>query len=755
MNYAAPDRTLRFGNGNTHMIAARNMKPDLRIVQTALVLLAALVAGIPSAIAQGATFRFSSAAYSVTESGGAAKITVKRSGNNSETVSVSFMTIDSGGGRAMPDEDYYPTNGTLTFGPGVGSQVFYVPIVDDVLHEDDEAIFVELGDLSSARVTIKDNDDCEFSVASKSLTFDADGGLTLPVPVTATAGCSWTAAKTTESAGWLGIFSSSSGNGDGEIVFSLDPNPEPGSRTAKLMIAGIIVTVTQLPVPLPDLIPPTVSISSPKAGSRQTSETITVTGKASDNVAVTLVEARLENDAYISDYVPATGTANWTVNLYGLIPGTNIIRVRAWDAENEPTESTREVFFVAFRPITLVANGTGSIKPLSDGQLLDVGTSYTVKAKAAKRHFFVGWTGSIESEDESLTFVMSPGILLQANFVPSPFSIVAGNYNGLFVESEAIRNDSTGFLSIKVTDLGAYSAKMTLGGKRSSFSGKFALDGKVTNTVSRAGASSVTVILSLDFSGTTDQLTGTISDGEWTASVLCDRPLFNKSTNPAPQAGRYTVIMPGNVLNAELEPGGYSYGTVTVDAGGGVKLKAVLADGTKVTQKTSLSKSGWWPLHVPLYRGNGSILSWVIFAESSEADFTGVVNWVKPSQAGDDFYPAGFAVQHELSGVRFERPADKTLSVLNFSSGRVEFTAGNLAEDFSNDVTLLKNKVGNLSDNSLKLSIKTSSGLFSGTVVVPGTTEKIKFRGVLHQKQNHGWGFFLGTNASGRVRFSQ
>ena len=745
----------RFENGNMLMLAASYMKPDLRTALSFLILSAALVAMVPDAHAQSQTFRFSSATYSVTESGGAAKVTVKRSGGTSGTATIDFMTIDSGGGNASPDEDYFPTNGTLTFGPGVSSLAFYVPIVEDAIHEIDEGVIVELGNLASASVNIKDNDDCEFSVSSNSLTFNADGGLTLPIPVTATAGCSWTATITTTSATWLGIFSGSFGAGNGEVVFSLDRNAGAGSRTARLNIAGNNVTVTQLPVPPPDLIPPTITITSPSASSRQTSETITVTGKASDNVAVTRIEARLENDAENSDYIVATGTANWSVSLGGLIPGTNVIRVRAWDSENEPSESTRAVVFVAVRPVSLLANGEGSINPLRDGQLLDVGQSYTVTARAATRHFFTGWSGSIESDESSLTFNMQPGLLLQANFVPSPFTIVAGEYNGLAVESEAIRQDSSGFLTIKVTDLGAFSAKLTLGGKRSSFSGRFVLDGKATNVVARSGAGSVTVKLAVDFSGTTDQIRGTITDAGWISSVLCDRALFNKSGNSAPQAGRYTFIMPGNDENSDEEPGGYSYGTVVVDAGGGVKLSAVFADGSKVSQKTSLSKNGWWPLHVPLHRGNGSILSWVIFAESSEADFTGVVNWVKSPQSTDKFYPAGFAVQHELSGARFAKPADKTDAILSFATGQVRFTAGNLAEEFANDVSLLNNKVTNLSDNKLTLSIQRNSGLFSGTVIVPGTTRRIKFNGAVHQKQNHGWGFFLGTNASGRVRFSE
>jgi hypothetical protein len=522
------------------------------------------------------------------------------------------------------------------------------------------------------------------------------------------------------------------------------------------MIAGKALTVTQLGVPPPDLTPPTVTISLPAANSRQTSDTIIVTGKASDNVAVTLVEFRLENEAGMTDYSPADGTANWSATVGGLIPGTNTIRVRAYDAENLPVEAIRSVIFVEVAPVTVVANGEGSITPWRNGQFLDVGGDYMAQARPARNHFLTHWSGGMESTNNPLTFTMYPGFVLQANFVLSPFIAVAGSYNGLFSEFENNRIESSGFFSLKLTDLGAFSSKMILGSQRISFSGKFALDGLATITVARAGASPLTVQLTLDLVDGTDQITGTISDGTWTASVLAHRAVFNKTDNLAPQAGRYTLIVPGDDQDAANQPGGDSFGTVTVDAGGNVKFSGVLADGTKVSQRVPLSKNGWWPLFVPLYSGSGSILSWVGFVESSEASFTGVFNWIKPAQPNGKLYMDGFTVQREFSGSSYRPPTNSLDRVLQFSEGGVEFSAGDLAEGFENEVILGdNNKVSNLGINRLTLSITLSSGLFSGSVTPPDGTRSVSFRGALHQKQNYGSGFFLGTDQSGRVKFSE
>src|SRR5437867_4251883 len=94
--------------------------------------------------AQSGTIQFSAVAYSAKESAGAAKITVSRVGGSAGTVTVDFATVETSGGTAAAGVDYFPTNGTLTFGPGVTSRFFYVPIIHDHDHELDETVILEL-----------------------------------------------------------------------------------------------------------------------------------------------------------------------------------------------------------------------------------------------------------------------------------------------------------------------------------------------------------------------------------------------------------------------------------------------------------------------------------------------------------------------------------------------------------------------------------------------------------------------------------
>ncbi len=89
----------------------------------------------------GGTLQFSQPAYAVAENAGSATITVTRTDSTLGTVTVNFATSN---GTATAGLDYGSTAGTLTFGPGVTSQSFNVPILDDTLTEGIETVNLTL-----------------------------------------------------------------------------------------------------------------------------------------------------------------------------------------------------------------------------------------------------------------------------------------------------------------------------------------------------------------------------------------------------------------------------------------------------------------------------------------------------------------------------------------------------------------------------------------------------------------------------------
>ena len=95
------------------------------------------------------TVRFSAPAYSVYESAGPAVITATLSVASESVASVKYMTSD-GTAVAGAAGDYITATGILTFNPGMTSQTFSVPIVNDAIHEENETLTLRLSDPAGA-----------------------------------------------------------------------------------------------------------------------------------------------------------------------------------------------------------------------------------------------------------------------------------------------------------------------------------------------------------------------------------------------------------------------------------------------------------------------------------------------------------------------------------------------------------------------------------------------------------------------------
>ena len=106
---------------------------------------------------------FDSATYTIAENGGSALVNVVLSAAFDSAVSVNYATGDN---TAVAGLDYQSASGTLTFNPGITTQSFSVPILNDSLNETAETVnltlsnpsVATLGTPSTATLTITDND---------------------------------------------------------------------------------------------------------------------------------------------------------------------------------------------------------------------------------------------------------------------------------------------------------------------------------------------------------------------------------------------------------------------------------------------------------------------------------------------------------------------------------------------------------------------------------------------------------------------
>lgn len=519
---------------------------------------------------------------------------------------------------------------------------------------------------------------------------------------------------------------------------------------------------------------PKIKITYPLVSTVINNDSLTVTGTVVEKVSLDSIRVYLGSNPPVAATV--TGTT-WSAPLAGVPAGTNAVLVEATDGAGNRLTATSKFFFQVPWPVSIpnpAGTGTGRTSGITNGQQLDIGRKYTISATPDPGNFFMGWLSGPDayvSLDQNYTFSIDTNLMtnvvLYAQFDTNQFPYVTGTYSGMFVNSTNAEQQSSGYITLTLNDRGSYSAKMLINGSTIPFTSSFTTRGTNTTTFfNAAGLPGFTRInMGIDLSTPDNQIRGfatnfttyTITNltttnrvtNIWTADLVLDRGVFNAKTNPASQAGKYTVVFP-NDPGSPSGPAGDGYGTVTLSTAGAIKFAGVLPDGTKVTQKSTLSEDGHWPLYVPLYKTNGLLLSWITFADEATTDFSGLFNWINQAHPSK-YYPGGFTNEATALGSLFTKPG-VTNQMLYLTNAVVGFTNGNLAADFANAVVIdPKGKVANQDANKLTFGISSGNGLFSGSVTPPAGGKAIKFKGAVLQKGTNASGFFLGTNASGRV----
>jgi hypothetical protein len=491
---------------------------------------------------------------------------------------------------------------------------------------------------------------------------------------------------------------------------------------------------------------PTVVFTSPSANARLTAVTNLFEGTADDTRGLSGVEYSLNGSLFQA----TAGAAHWSTSAV-LPPGTNVMRIRAVDDYgNYSLTNTRSFFQVVTSALTLTVSGNGTVSGATDGQILEVNRGYRLVATPAAGQVFSNWTGQVSGSRPTLDFLMQSNLMVQANFVPNPFTKIIGTFTGLFYETNQAQHSTSGDFRLKVAPTGKYSAVVRLAGRKYSTTGQLDLEGQATNHIPRLGTNALTVAWLVDLNGL-DEVRGNVTDGQWVSTLQGDRLIFNSLTNPATLAGRYTMSLPGSD-QAGL-PEGHGWATLRMTTAGLVTLVGSLPDGTRVVAKAPLSKNRVWPFYAPVNQLQGSVIGWVQFDETAPSDdLQGDIDWFKPAQPGGVFYPSGFSYQTTVTGSRYTPPVVATDRVLALTNGVLVLSGGNLSQAWTNSIGLGPgNRMTNAGPNELKVSLTLGTGLFKGQFIDPISERIAAFTGVVLQKSIGGAGCFLGTNASGRV----
>lgn len=419
--------------------------------------------------------------------------------------------------------------------------------------------------------------------------------------------------------------------------------------------------------------------------------------------------------------------------------------------------SETAAFGVCMAVPDLTFSGLGTLSPDLRGQSLQCGQVYSITAIPGAGFLFSNWTGgilpanSVLTNKAALSFLVQSNLVLRANFVTNFFIPRTGTYNGIFSDEAMTNPASSGSLKISLTDHGAFSGTIVSAGITNGVSGQFDVSGKAVKQIGAGGADPTRLYLTLDPNGAPTQITGSVSNSHWNASLRAIRAGFNSLSNPATNyARRYTVAVPGVDGDPSL-PSGFGWATLYVDAGGKATLAGKLQDGAGWSQTVLISAAGEWPVYVPLRAGKGMILGWMNLETNDVNDCDGQLSWVKPASAGAANYTNGFiqsAIPPFGSVWQARSPAFAA------TNGLAIFSGGGLTNSFTNTFQLrANNTITNTSLNAFSLTTTTTLGSFTGTVIPPPNSgaSKLSFQGVLLQNQLGAYGWFTNAGVSGKI----
>ncbi|MGD0816085.1 MAG: Ig-like domain-containing protein [Verrucomicrobiota bacterium] len=484
----------------------------------------------------------------------------------------------------------------------------------------------------------------------------------------------------------------------------------------------------------------------------------------------------------------------WQIPNVALTNGANVItaqsiNVQATNLETVSVPATHTVFLVTSLPSSLVkAPLTVLASPPSGGKVtgqannasLEINKVYTVNAAPFANRVFTNWSSGTNTNSllplpngQTLSFLMSSNLVLQANFITNPFISFAGTYDGLFSPASGVTEESSGFFTaaIPASSHGAYSAKLLLNGGSYPFSGTFGMSGSADQILTLADDTLLAVALHLDLAATNNQMTGSVTEvanNGWTAALLANRAVFNgKTERTTNYAGKYTLVIPPGDTAPTHEPAGYGYATLTNNPAGLVAVSGRLSDGTSFSQSVPVATNGDIPLYASLYSHKGSLQGWLTVTDTTNTPSQTIVGanlaWIKVSSPPGSLYAEGFTNTNITVLGSFYMPPPAGSSGLDLTNGTLIISNGNSGEVLTySNLSIVDNKLGNQTaagnpPNALEGTITPATGILTVTFQPTGSSKNIVAKGVVLQDDSptNGAGWFLDADQSGSFILQQ
>lgn len=501
--------------------------------------------------------------------------------------------------------------------------------------------------------------------------------------------------------------------------------------------------------------PPTLTMSAPAASAKVTTSSVVAKGTVSGAEVFAHLQYRLDTPAGQGEWtevaLPAGKTvAAWSASVSGLAPGMNTIRARTLETSGATVkEIARSVKLIIVKPLTVNVDGPGKV---SDGFLgasnRELGLLTGIVATPAAGFIFDHWDGLPDAPTRDIykmaqSFVMAEGLVITAHFIVSPYIALASSFRGLIGSLDGTHARSGQFV-LTLTRGGGFSGAITFGGRLLAVSGRLNSLGNAAVSVPRPGLSALQISLHLDATGADPALHGVLNDGAGDIEFSAGR---NQSAPVLP--GRYNVGIAPDAA-APGTPQGFGYGMIALKADGTATVTGVLANGAAFTAVTHYAGDRL-VFYKALYLGEGSLSGSLALGADTAS---GTVRFHKPARSAARYYAGAYRTTNEVGGSRYTAPVGAA-PVVQFApdstAGSLALAAGDLATAVEQPFTVGAGGTVRLPANlplGWKLNINPATGRYTGKFVHSSGSLRT-FSGVVSQQDRVGWGFFLGTSASG------
>jgi hypothetical protein len=381
-------------------------------------------------------------------------------------------------------------------------------------------------------------------------------------------------------------------------------------------------------------------------------------------------------------------------------------------------------------------NSTLVIKDLVEDNM----GSYTVKVSN-------GWAWA-ESEPAELQVLEWPD--------------VRGTYQDVLERSEVPADASpySGRLTATLTGLGSATVVLTYDGSTHRFTGKLDSSLVLERTVLRGKRAPLDVRIQLNALERNIAASVAMTDttGLVQSSALMPKHVYVKKINPAPQQGRYTVLLePEEGIGGA--PSAPAYLTALINPDGKVTLVGKLPNGAVLTSSGFIHNTGRLPFHRMLGKLFGDVCGRLTFAANQEGPLVqGELAWRHLPKANALLLPTPFVAVLEAEGSKHVPPAAGQ-PVLTLPDGATMYALSIqgplVGGEISRWLRLTPPNtvfIDPVTDAKIKMKINRTTGKVTGSFVDVGTGKRLLMEGVVLQDSQTMGGFFRTLEDAGDFR---